>query len=74
MNHPIQQIETGNQTNDAANPLLEFGQVIDLHPVFAAMAQAREAAEANGTEPADVVWDPAWPDLPVDNDNYWNDR
>jgi hypothetical protein len=73
MNHPIQPIETGNQTNDAASPPLEFGQVIDLHPLFAAMAQAREAAEANGTEPADIVWDPAWSDLPVDNDDYWND-
>jgi hypothetical protein len=73
MNHPIRPVETGNQTNDAASPLLQFGQVIDLHPVFAAMAQAREVAEAKGTQPVDVVWDPAWPDLPVDNDDYWND-
>jgi putative DNA primase/helicase len=73
MNHVIQAVETGNQTNDAVNPSLEFGEVIDLHPVYTAMERAREAAEANGTEPADVVWDPAWPDLPIDNDDYWND-
>jgi hypothetical protein len=73
MNRLIQPVETGNQTSDAVNPSLEYGEVIDLHPVYAAMAQAREAAEANGTEPADVLWDPAWPDLPVDNDDYWND-
>jgi hypothetical protein len=42
MNHQIQPVETGNQTNDAVNSSLEFGQVIDLHPVYAAMAQARE--------------------------------
>src|ERR1700730_1383070 len=72
MNHVTQPVET-DQTNDFVNPSLEFGKVIDLHPVYAAMAQAREVAEANGTEPADVVWDPAWPDLPVDNDDYWND-
>src|SRR3984893_6875728 len=68
--------------NDAAKstaecstkPFLEpFGKVIDVHPVYTAMAQAREVAEANRTEPADVLWDPAWPDLPVDNDEYWND-
>jgi putative DNA primase/helicase len=73
MNYGTQPIETGNQTIDANDPFLEFGQVIDLDPVFAAMVQAREMAEANGTEPADVDWDPAWPDLPVDNDDYWND-
>jgi hypothetical protein len=73
MNYGTQPVETGNQTNDAVSPALEFGKVIDLHAVYAAMAKAREAAEANGTDPADVVWDPAWPDLPVDNDDYWND-
>ncbi len=73
MKHLIQLVETGNQTNDAVNPSLEYGEVIDLHPVYTAMSQEREAAEANGTEPAGVVWDPAWPDLPVDNDEYWND-
>jgi hypothetical protein len=73
MNYGTQPVETGNQTNDAVSPALEFGKVIDLHPVYAAMAQAREAAEANGTEPAGVVWDPAWPDLEVDDDDYWND-
>jgi Bifunctional DNA primase/polymerase, N-terminal/AAA domain len=46
---------------------------IDSHPVFAAMAVARETAEANGTEPAVVAWDSAWPELEVDNDDYWND-
>jgi RepB DNA-primase from phage plasmid len=72
MNSLIQPAETGNQTNDTINPFLEFGKVIDLHPVYAAMAQAREAAEANGTELADVVWDPAWPDLNVDNEEHRN--
>lgn len=72
MNYGTQPVETGNQTNDAVGPALEFGKVIDLHPVYAAMAKARETAEANGTEPADVVWDPAWPDLEVD-DGRWDD-
>ena len=62
-----------SQLNDTVDPFLKFGEVVDLHPVYAAMAQAREAAEANGTEPAGVVWDPAWPDLEVDDDDYWND-
>ncbi len=73
MSNLSQPVETGNQTNDAVSPALEFGKVIDLHPVYAAMAKAREAAEANGTDPADVVWDPAWPDLPFDDGDYWND-
>jgi hypothetical protein len=74
MNYVTQPVEPGgDQTNSADDPYLEFGKVIDLHPVFAAMALARKAAEANATDPADVVWDPAWPDLEVDNDDYWND-
>jgi hypothetical protein len=73
MNHLTQTIETNDQMNGEDNPFSKFGEVIDLHPVYTAMERAREAAEANGTEPADVVWDPAWPDLPIDNDDYWND-
>jgi thiamine pyrophosphate-dependent acetolactate synthase large subunit-like protein len=42
-----------------ATTALESGNVVDLHPVYTAMAQAREAAEANGTAPVDVVWNPA---------------
>jgi len=37
------------------------------------MTLAREVAEANGTEPANVPWDPAWPDLELDGDEYNND-
>jgi hypothetical protein len=74
MSNLSQPVETGNQTNDAVSPALEFGKVIDLHPVYAAMAKAREAAEANGTDdPADVVWDPAWLELEVDEDEHRND-
>jgi thiamine pyrophosphate-dependent acetolactate synthase large subunit-like protein len=42
-----------------ATTALESGNVVDLHPVYTAMAQAREAAEANGAAPVDVVWNPA---------------
>ena len=73
MNYVNQPVEAGNQTNDATSPALELGKVIDPHPVYAAMAKAREAAEANGTEVADVLWDPASPELAVDDDDYWND-
>jgi putative DNA primase/helicase len=73
MNYVTQPVESGNQTNDASNPALELGEVIDLHPLYAAMAQAREKAEANGTEPEDVVWDATWPEMKVDDDDYWND-
>jgi len=64
-----------NQPSDADNDTINAvtsGDVIDLHPVYAAMARAREAAEANGTKAADVLWDPEWPNL-VDSDEYWND-
>jgi len=73
MNYATQSVEANYNKNGAADPYLEFGEIIDLHPVFAAMALAREVADANGTEQADVSWDPAWPDLEVDNDEYWND-
>jgi hypothetical protein len=73
MNYVNQPVEAGNQTNDATSPALELGKVIDPHPVYAAMAKAREAADANGTEVADVLWDPASPELAVDDDDYWND-
>jgi putative DNA primase/helicase len=62
-----------SETDLSDDPFYQYGEVIDLHPVYAAMAHAREAAEANGTEPADVVWEPTWPDLEVDDDDYWND-
>jgi predicted P-loop ATPase len=73
MNYVTQPVETGDQTSDAISPALEFGEVIDLHPVYSAMAKARETAEANGAEPEAVVWDPAWPYLEVDDDSYWSD-
>jgi hypothetical protein len=72
MKYVTQPAGTGDQMN-GEDGFSKCGEVIDLHPVYAAMAQEREAAEADGTEPAGVVWDPAWPDLPVDNDEYWND-
>jgi putative DNA primase/helicase len=56
-----------------SNPFLEpFGKVIDLHPLYAAINQARELSEAHSREPAEVVWDPAWPELEVD-DGRWDD-
>jgi putative DNA primase/helicase len=73
MNYVTQPVETGDQTIDAISPALEFGEVIDLHPVYSAMAKARETADANSTEPEDVVWDPAWAQLEVHDDDYWND-
>jgi len=73
MNFVNQLIEAAHQTNEAKNPDLELGKVIDLHPVYAAMSQAREAAEATGTAPEDIVWDPSWPELKVEGDHHWND-
>jgi hypothetical protein len=67
LNDLAQPVETS--TNHVVNSFLESGNVIDLHPVYAAMAQAREA---NVAEPA-VVLNPAWPDSNVDNEEYWND-
>ena len=67
MEHATQSVE------NAADPYLQYGEVIDLHPVYAAMALAQEVADANGTEVADVPWDPAWSDLEVDNDKNWNE-
>ena len=55
------------------DPFGHYGEFFDLHPVFATTAKAWEAAETNCTEPADVVWDDSWPDLDVDNEEYWND-
>jgi hypothetical protein len=73
MNLATQSFEVGHQMKGADDPYWQFGEITDLHPVYAAMALARDVADANGTEPADVPWDPAWPDLEVDNDEYWND-
>jgi hypothetical protein len=70
MKYATQPVEAGHGADD---PYWQFGESTDLHPVYAAMTLAREVAEANGTEPADVPWDPAWPELEVDNDEYWND-
>ena len=73
MNYATQSVEANHDMNGAADPYLQYREVIDLHPVYAAMTLAREVADANGTEPADVPWDPAWPVLEVDNDECWND-
>jgi hypothetical protein len=55
-----------------ATTALESGNVVDLHPVYTAMAQAREAAEANGTAPVGML-SGIRPELEVDDDDYWND-
>jgi hypothetical protein len=56
-----------------SNPFLEFCNVIDLHPLYAAINRARELARANSCEPAGVAWDPAWPELEVGDDERWDD-
>ena len=73
MKHATTAIYADHPSHGPTDPYLAVGEIVDLHPVYAAMALAREAAEANGTEPADVSWDPAWADLEIDNDEYWND-
>ena len=62
-----------SQPNISTDSFSMSGEVIDLHPVYAAMAEARETAEANDTQPEDVAWDPAWPELEVSDDDHWND-
>jgi hypothetical protein len=59
---------------DTMNPFLKYGETIELHPVFVALKLARELAEANGTEPAEVIWDDSWPALDEtgDDEEYWN--
>jgi hypothetical protein len=71
MNYATQSSEAGHGADD--DRYWQYGVVIDIHPVYAAMALAHEVAEASGTEPANVFWDPSWPDLEVDNDEYGND-
>jgi hypothetical protein len=59
---------------NAADPFFEYGKVVDIHPVYTAMALAKQVAVTNGTEPAEVAWDPEWPDLDIGNeDSYWTD-
>lgn len=70
MKYATQPVEAGHGADDS---YWQFGEITDLHPVYAAMALAREVADANGTEPVDVSWNPAWPDLEVENDEYWKD-
>jgi hypothetical protein len=62
------------RTRDAMLPFLKYGETIELHPLYAAMEQARELAIASGTEPVAVTWDDSWPalDHDHDDDNYWN--
>jgi hypothetical protein len=73
MNELLESSVDRSQLNNSTNPSSTFGEVIDLHPLFAATAQAREEAETNGTPPKSVDWDPAWPELEVDDDTHWND-
>jgi hypothetical protein len=70
MNQTAKPVAESNLGDDA---FYQYGKAIDLHPVYAAMERARELAKANGTERMDVVWDPAWPELEVDDEEYWND-
>jgi hypothetical protein len=48
MDHATQSFEAGHR-HGADDPYRQFGEVVDLHPVYAAMTLAREVAEANGT-------------------------
>jgi len=68
MNDAVKSTGGSNQSN----PFLEFYNVIDLHPLYAAINRARELARANSCEPANVAWDPAWPEL-EDDDGHWSD-
>ena len=73
MNYPSQSVEANHGGHGAADPYLGYGEFIDLHPVHAAIALAREVAEPSGTAPTDISWDPAWAELAVDDDEYYND-
>jgi hypothetical protein len=57
-----------------SDPLMEYGRIVDIHPLYVAMALSKQGAEANGTQPLEVEWDPAWPDLDIGNAHeYWTD-
>jgi hypothetical protein len=61
MKYATQAVEVGHHMNGADDPYWQFGEITDLHPVYAAMALAREVAEANGTEPAEFPGIPPGP-------------
>src|SRR5436190_4705118 len=63
---------TSSAGSGQSSPFLELGNVLDLHPLYAALNRARELSDADSGEPANVAWDPSWPELEVD-DGRWDD-